>query len=83
MEGVKARLLLEIDAADFKELGGQKRLKVGYILEQRNLYGQKYVDGNEKGCLEKKEKRKGVFGRGVSEVRVWWDSEVNAELRWH
>lgn len=51
MEGVKARLFLEIDAADFKELGGQKRWKVGYILEQRNLYGQKYVDGNEKGCL--------------------------------
>lgn len=51
MEGVRARLFLEIDAADFKELGGQRHWKVSYILEQRNLYGQKYVDGNEKGCL--------------------------------
>ena len=51
MEGVRARLFLEIDAADIKELGGQRSWKVGYILERRNLYGQKSVDGNEKGCL--------------------------------
>jgi len=51
MEEVRARLFLEIDAADIKELGGQRSWKVGYILERRNLYGQKSVDGNEKGCL--------------------------------
>lgn len=69
----KQGFCLEIDATDLKELGGQKNWKVGCILDRRNLHGQKYVDGNETGCLE------------WESLRWRWGgtSAVNAEFHWH
>lgn len=51
MEGFRARLFLEIDAADFQSWEEMGELEGGLYSERRNLYGQK-SDGMKRGVLE-------------------------------